>query len=95
MGEGVRQRRGCFWIFAVPTRVTAERALCWFNKHIREQSVGAKPMGFLDSVQRVQIKSPLALGICGRSTNYSGGAANARRRSVLDLGRLKPPARAD
>ena len=31
-------------------------------------------MGF-NSVQRVQIRSPLALDACGRSTNYSGGAA--------------------
>ena len=45
------------------------------NKRTREQSVGAKRAEFLDSVQRVQIKSSLALGVCGRSTNYSDGAA--------------------
>ena len=61
--EGVRAA-GLSLDFCGPVRVTAERALCRFNKRTREQNVGAKPAEFLDSVQRAT-----GLGVCGRSMN--------------------------
>ena len=84
-----------FLDFCGPTRVTAERAPCWFNKHIREQSVGAKPMGLLNSFSGSRIQSPLALGALRPVNELQRRRCYARRRSVLDRGGLKPPARAD
>ena len=84
-----------FLDFCGPTRVTAERAPCWFNKHIREQSVGAKPMGLLNSVQRVQDPKPTGFG-CFAAGQRTTATALLRAPSLcFGPGGLKPPARAD